>query len=310
MATVGEILRRERERQGLSLALIANETRIRLQYLEFLEKDSFQDLPGKFFARSFTNQYADRLGINNPELQAALQRQVEPPDLNLTLGQPTQPAAKLVAWSDDKFSVEPLPEGTASALSARKLTASLVGLFAVMIACGSVFWLWQRSQLSTTSAQSAAPPPVPVASPVVQPSQQPAPSLTPAGGTGQSPDNTQVASTGPAATAPITGKINLEVVAKETVWVRITVDGQVKVQRALQPGESSVAFADANARILLGNAGGAEIRFNGRSIGQVGPRGQVRTVDFTPANFTVVEPQPAKKPDTGGSPTQPVAGAN
>ncbi|MBI4902304.1 MAG: DUF4115 domain-containing protein [Acidobacteria bacterium] len=323
MATVGEILRRERERQGLSLTIIANETRIRLQYLEFLERDDFESLPGKFFARSFTNQYADRLGANSPELQAALQRQVEPQDLSPTFGQPTKPPANLVAWSDDKFSVEPLPEGTASALSARKLTASVVGLVAVVIACGAIFWLWQRSQLSTTSAQSVAAPPVPVAAPAAktiepppvtqqqvsppsaQPQQSSESALTPAGANISStpaPAGTQPPPT------PTSGKISLEVIAKETVWIRITVDGKVQVQRALQAGESSVAFAEESARILLGNAGGAEIRLNGSSIGPVGPRGQVRTVDFTPGRFNIIEPQPKKTEPA--SPPQAVAGFN
>jgi len=41
----------------------------------------------------------------------------------------------------------------------------------------------------------------------------------------------------------------------------------------------------------IGNAGGLEIQWNGKSIGPVGPRGQVRTVRFTRQDFQVLSPQ-------------------
>ncbi len=68
------------------------------------------------------------------------------------------------------------------------------------------------------------------------------------------------------------------------------------VRRVRGRCESSVAFAKDNAKVLLGNAGGVEIRFNGNDIGSVGPRGMVRTVEFTRDRFTFVE-QPNKKQD-------------
>ena len=36
--------------------------------------------------------------------------------------------------------------------------------------------------------------------------------------------------------------------------------------------------------MLVGNAGGVEISLNGKPIGPIGPRGQVRVVEFTPAS--------------------------
>ena len=36
------------------------------------------------------------------------------------------------------------------------------------------------------------------------------------------------------------------------------------------------------------NAGGLEIQWNGKTIGPVGPRGQVRVVVFTPENFQIL----------------------
>jgi len=315
MASVGEILKRERERQGLDLAIIAERTRIKLQYLRALEKDDFDSLPGRFFARSFAIQYAENLGVNNEDLQAALQKEIEPPEVFSNAG----PGKEPVQIGRD-FYVDPLPEGSASAISARKLTASVVMLAAVIVVCGTVFWLWQRSQISSTLAESGVTSDVasrqsdsgtipetvspPAAQPVIpQPTPAPAPETAP------SPAVTKQAATGgvPATVTDaslLSGRIKLAVVAKETTWLRITVDGKVKVERVLNAGESSVMAGNESARILLGNAGGVEVQFNGSNIGAVGPRGQVRTVEFTPEKFTIVEP--VKKVTPAGEAT-PVA---
>jgi len=304
MASVGELLRRERERQGLALTDIAEQTRIKKRYLEALERDDFDSLPGRFFARSFTTQYAERLGVNGAELHDALERQVAPP-------QPIpEPGSKEViggsSWVYQEYSVDPLPEGTASALNARKMTASVVMLLAVVVACGAIFWLWQRSQLSSTSASTSiteAGGPA-AAQTVAPPAVQPAPKqevvptpAPPAAEAVQSPAP-------PQATSP-SGRISLAIVAKEDTWLRVTADGKVMVEAVLTRGESRVLAASENAKILLGNAGGVDIRFNGSDIGAIGPRGQVRTVDFTPEKFTVIEPQ-KKVPVDNPSP-QPVA---
>jgi cytoskeleton protein RodZ len=45
-----------------------------------------------------------------------------------------------------------------------------------------------------------------------------------------------------------------------------------------------------SARIRTGNAGGVNVLFNGKTIGSLGPRGQVRTVVFTKDNYEIVEP--------------------
>ncbi|HUQ95337.1 MAG TPA: RodZ domain-containing protein [Bryobacteraceae bacterium] len=295
MASVGEILRRERDRQGLDLGMIAEQTRIKIRYLEALERDDFESLPGRFFARSFTAQYANRLGVNTAELQAALQSQIVPVEVFGALSDHSSLPLSGSSWTNRQFTVEPLPHGTASAVTARKLTSSAVMFLAVTVACGTVFWLWQRTQVSSTSVSAAQneagsqsiknePDPPPAAQSTAQPPPPVPAAVEPA----------------ESATA---GKINLAVIAKEDTWVRITVDGKVILERVLARGDSSVAAANVNAKVLLGNAGGVDIHFNGAGIGPIGPRGQVRVVDFTRGKFQVVEPP--KKPVAQSS-LQPV----
>ena len=313
MASVGEILKRERERQGLDLASIAQQTRIKLQYLQALERSDFESLPGRFFARSFATQYAEHLGVNNPELMAELQKEITPPEIFSSA-----PERQIQIGRD--FYVDPLPEGSASAMSARKLTASIVMLAAVIVACGTIFWLWQRSQISSTLADTGTEPASrqlsptgaesvspPAAQPVIPQTSTPAPEPQSAPPVKQEPAvEPQPATVATSSEAFPSGRIQLSVVAKEPTWLRITVDGKVKFERVLTTGESSVTSGNENARILLGNAGGVEVQFNGSSIGQVGPRGQVRTVEFTPDRYTIVEPV-KKGPNSEQATSRPVA---
>ena len=60
---------------------------------------------------------------------------------------------------------------------------------------------------------------------------------------------------------------------------------------ALQPHETKTVEASAKVRLLIGNAGGLEISLNGKPIGPVGPRGQIRVVELTPAGFQIVPPK-------------------
>lgn len=70
MATFGETLRRERELRGVSLREISEETKISLRFLEALEQDRLEVLPGGVFRRAFVKQYARYLGLDAERLAA------------------------------------------------------------------------------------------------------------------------------------------------------------------------------------------------------------------------------------------------
>lgn len=70
MASFGERLRHERELRGVSLREIADGTKISLRFLQALEEDRMDVLPGGLFPRAFVRQYASFLGLNAAELAA------------------------------------------------------------------------------------------------------------------------------------------------------------------------------------------------------------------------------------------------
>jgi cytoskeleton protein RodZ len=78
MNSIGNELRTERLRRGLTLERVAAETKIDLCYLEAMEDNRFDDLNlGSFFRRSFLRQYARILEIDENHLLSCLKEQFE-----------------------------------------------------------------------------------------------------------------------------------------------------------------------------------------------------------------------------------------
>lgn len=64
MASFGENLRRERELRGVELREMAEATKISLRFLQALEQDRVDILPGGIFPKAFVRQYAKHLGLD------------------------------------------------------------------------------------------------------------------------------------------------------------------------------------------------------------------------------------------------------
>src|SRR5512143_2651764 len=79
MPTLGEELRRRREERGVSLAEIAEATRIGTRFLKAIETDNFSILPGGIFTRSFIRAYAKHVGLNEDNAIALYLQQVSGP---------------------------------------------------------------------------------------------------------------------------------------------------------------------------------------------------------------------------------------
>ncbi|GEK57451.1 DUF4115 domain-containing protein [Marinococcus halophilus] len=68
MAELGPYLRGERERQGASLELMQQRTKIQRRYLQAIEKGDYGALPGAFYTRAFIRSYAEALGLNAEDI--------------------------------------------------------------------------------------------------------------------------------------------------------------------------------------------------------------------------------------------------
>ena len=60
----GEELKRERELREITLREVSESTKISLRYLEALEQNAFENLPGGVFNRGFVRAYSKFIGVD------------------------------------------------------------------------------------------------------------------------------------------------------------------------------------------------------------------------------------------------------
>ncbi len=71
---IGPILKRVRVEKNISLEEIAEATKIRVKYLQAIEDEQFDLLPGAVYAKGFVNTYIRYLGIGDwPEVMDIMQ---------------------------------------------------------------------------------------------------------------------------------------------------------------------------------------------------------------------------------------------
>src|SRR5437660_3061072 len=92
MPTLGEELKHKREQRGITLAEIAEATRIGTRFLKAIETDNFSILPGGIFTRSFIRAYAKYVGMNEEDAIGLYIQQVASPALEQSESQ-AQPVA-------------------------------------------------------------------------------------------------------------------------------------------------------------------------------------------------------------------------
>jgi cytoskeletal protein RodZ len=67
-----------RKRAGVSLEQIVLNTKISLRFLEAIEGEQFQQLPGGIFSTSYLRQYAGAIGYDDDALVAYYNRRMNP----------------------------------------------------------------------------------------------------------------------------------------------------------------------------------------------------------------------------------------
>lgn len=310
MNSVGATLKTERERQGRETAEIADKLCITQRYLRAIEQDDLSSLPGSFFYKSFVKQYAAALGMDetllNPGVDA-LTRTLEPPPL-------PGAGAKYATQRSEPPPLRDLDpivrEGNLRYLPDTRMGVPLAALVGMVLAT-SGFYAWYNKapaavqpveaqpvamqpaptqDSAPTVAQAATAPPVSQAPPDdVAPKDQAQPSERTVDTA--KPEITPVANV--AAGADETNGVVLNLSATERTWLSITSNGKQIFSGVMEPSQTKTLTGLEGAKILVGNAAGLEVMWNGKPIGPIGPRGQVRVVLFTPENYQILTPNQA-----------------
>lgn len=257
MQSLGRILREEREKRGLSLDDLVKRTRISRKSLEALENDNASALGSVFYFRSFAIQIGRVLQVdqNTVEWQKALANTVP-----VRLPAPPTPTPESYVPR-----VRPLrPQRQSRWRSASPVLSFVV----VLIACSGLYTVLDRFDLSDVPAFTNLAPgnePNEVAT-----KTPPRPIL-------HRPEIAQDA-------------ILLKIAAVERTWLAVDADGKRIYSGLLDAADTKELEGRVTAKIKTGNAGGLTVTFNGKELGPLGERGQVRTVVFTPDQYEILGP--------------------
>ena len=164
--SLGELLRRARERRGLTIQQIAKETRLPQRHLEALERDNFALMPAGFYQRAEIRAYARAVGLDEHLALSQLDRSLKNPEGRAT------------------------PAETPGTPALARSRAYLLIALGLMVVAGAVFGrsIFERTPRVERGADNqgvtdpVAKPPLPVPDESPQPAtfqREPAPALPP-----------------------------------------------------------------------------------------------------------------------------------
>lgn len=144
MEQIGASLRQARISKNISLETIESETRIRKVYLEAIENEQWEIMPGEVYLRGFLRTYARYLGLDDNEYVAALNK-------------------VMIPWEVK----EPVPEKIELPGRPKRKNAFLFAVLAILILFGS-----QYVYRTYFAAPENTPPPVQQNEPPAEPQPQ------------------------------------------------------------------------------------------------------------------------------------------
>lgn len=286
----GEHLKREREMRGVSLEEVAAATRISIRFLEALENEQWERLPGGIFNRGFIRSVARFLGLDEEGLVAeyALETRERP---------------EIAVWT--KEPVRKRPNWFA-------IVATI--LFVALIIAGAIYGYrqygpaissWHQSHpiLRTVFARfahqkgvaSPNAPNQPTAAPPVQPPSHSVVSTKPAS---QAPAQMQAGKTSASSTSAPTSAasptsesalasapMELKVEAGETSDVVVLADGKTVFSGKLEALRTLTLHAQTSFTVSSSQSGAVLLELNGRTVPPLGPPGQPGKITLTRDNL-------------------------
>jgi len=271
MESVGQKLRAIRLEQGLTLEDIGAKARISRKTLQAIESDDVAGIGSSFFYKSFVRQFAQQLKLEYSELAAGVE------SLASSLPDPF-PCTASTAGVPLPF----VPSLRRERPKKLRWLYSFTSLIAMLIACSSLYSMWQNSRSSLQTSITNF-----VSSLINRPAEQRSSAAMP-----NLPQAAEPAVSASSAAAAA-GAFRVELSAIERTWLSIVADGEETFTGVLETDQTKVLEGHETARIRTGNAGGLNIVFNGKALGSLGPRGQVRTVVFTKTGYETFEPAAA-----------------
>jgi cytoskeleton protein RodZ len=273
MLELGTSFRKSRESLHLSIEKIAAETRINPRFLEAIENERFDLLPGGVFNRGFIRSYAVRLGLDPEEAIQAYEKLFRAVE-----AEPVQQETERVRGKTTKIPV---------------YYVALAGLLILVV----VFYFLNRHKDSPVTAAKPSENLTAVAPPTSVPNEAPLPETIPAAAPAPVP-TPETAAPKPApgqaslvsnagsnsASNAASNAVVIEFEVREESWFKLSSDGSdIVSSEVLPPGTTRRYTATNSMNLSIGNAAGIALRVNGQPVSSLGRTGQVRNLIVTPA---------------------------
>ena len=296
MASLGQTLKEEREARNISIEEIAAATKIVPRYLEALEADRLDIMPGGFFIRGIIRTYARFLGLDGDDVLARYKTAglvAEPerkrhsflkpaPESAPRLAPipPSEPALSPVPKAAPELVFEPVPDPKpklSPAARKRIFAWAWRGAAAVLvIAVLVVLWSSRRPRQPQAQNETAEPATI-VTQTVLPPPQRTEPASPPLSAPAPEPQP---------AVGEVWKGVTIEISFQAETWIQVYTDGVLKVDGLFPAGATAQAQADEQLLIHVGNAGGFTFLLNGKPAKPLGRAGHVLTdIKITPNNY-------------------------
>lgn len=291
MEDIGSTLRDAREKLGLTLEEVERGTRIRVRYLEAMEKGDFDYLPSTVQARGFLRNYAEFLGLDRDAIlltfaETVQRRSAGPPASVRTRPiqrqEPVRPSLRRRWFSSDLA-----------------VTLLLVAFILAMLGWG-VSRIVAALRVEDETLQEAAE--------LVQPSATATIALsTPVFAEPgiSSPPEVEAATAAP--TQPLlpglVDTVRIRVVAEQRVLLVVRVDGVEAFNGRMAPGDVQDFLGETSVEILTSSAGGIRVYYNDQDQGSLGVIDEALTRVWTLDGLTTPTPTISPTPTVTPTPT-------
>jgi len=228
MAGEGQMLQAAREAKQWSFTDTEEITKISVRYIQGLEAENYDVLPGTTYAKGYLRTYAKQLGLDPDEIVALYKASATP---------------------------EPIPvlEVPTSVVKVRPLwfrPVLLVGMGVLAIVLLIAIAVGQ-------SGKKIADPPY---SPAALPSAPQAEAVTPA------PSDPAVA-TPPTVEAAVQDGLTVQMAFTQDCWIQFAIDGQPSTQEVFKAGTTKELKGTSKIELVkIGNAGGLTATLNGKAL--------------------------------------------
>lgn len=302
MESPGEYLKRERELRGVTITKVFEATRIPLKFLQSIEADDYEGLPHPTFVKGYIKSYCKFLGIDENDtilryeifLKEKAERDEPDPEVRAR-------NVKAAANRKKEFQqIKLISNNTRNILIAT--AAGIVIIIAVWIFSPSAP-VEQPEEVAKVEAPQVQPAPVAEPPQAVEATPQQPQAAKPEPAVKQEP----VKPTAPAVQAQTEDKKHfLTASANESVWIKIRIDNGDATEVYLRQGEKVNWKASDNFSLLIGNAGGVSLTYDGKPVNNLGISGEVVSLKL-PRGQAVVQPrQRAPQAPRVQKPIQPV----